>query len=235
MLAVYKREMRAYFTTFVGYVYIATFLVLSGAAFIYSTLALGSEGDYTAYYTLIMVLFAVLVPLLTMKLFADEKKLKTEALLLTAPVSLFSVVFAKFLAAFTVFSATLAVSCLNFIPMYLYGEPNTAILLGNLFSVFLIGSAFVSIGVFMSSVTENQLVAAITTIAAIAIFLAIGMFSGGIGFAPIRFVLDFLSIFNRFTLFTYGYFDYSALIYYFSVAAVFLFLTVRVYESKRWS
>lgn len=235
MSAVYKREMRAYFTTFTGYVYVATFLVLSGAAFIYTTLSMGSDGDYTTYYSLIMMLFAVLVPLLTMKSFADEKRLKTEALLLTSPVSLFSVVFAKFLAAFTVFAATLAVSSVNLIPMYLYGAPNTAILLGNLFSVFLIGSAFVSIGIFMSSITENQLVAAITTIATIVLFLAVGMFSSGIGFAPLRFILDFLSIFNRFTLFTYGYFDYSALVYYCSVAAVFLFLTVRVYESKRWS
>ena len=235
MSAIYKREMKAYFTTFIGYAFIATFLVLSGVIFSLTTLSQSVGGDITTYYTFIIFAFAILIPLLTMKLFSDEKRLKTEALLMSSPVSLFGIVMAKYLAAFTMFAATFALSCLNLIPAYLYGNQNTAVIIGNIFSVLLIGCAFIAIGVFMSSLTENQLVAAITTIATIVLFLVIGMFSSGIGFAPLRIVLDFFSIFNRFTMFTYGVIDWSALVYYASVSFVFLFLTVRVYERRRWA
>ena len=235
MSAIYKREMKAYFTTFIGYAFIATFLVLSGVIFSLTTLSQSIGGDITTYYTMIIFAFAILIPLLTMKLFSDEKRLKTEALLMSSPVSLFGIVMAKYLAAFTMFAATFALSCLNLIPAYLYGNQNTAVIIGNIFSVLLIGCAFIAIGVFMSSLTENQLVAAITTIATIVLFLVIGMFSSGIGFAPLRIVLDFFSIFNRFTMFTYGVIDWSALVYYASVSFVFLFLTVRVYERRRWA
>ena len=235
MSAIYKREMKAYFTTFIGYAFIATFLVLSGVIFSLTTLSQSVGGDITTYYTFIIFAFAILIPLLTMKLFSDEKRLKTEALLMSSPVSLFGIVMAKYLAAFTMFAATFALSCLNLIPAYLYGNQNTAVIIGNIFSVLLIGCAFIAIGVFMSSLTENQLVAAITTIATIVLFLVIGMFSSGIGFAPLRIVLDFFSIFNRFTMFTYGVIDWSALVYYASVSFVFLFLTVRIYERRRWA
>ncbi len=235
MSAIYKREMKAYFTTFIGYAFIATFLVLSGVIFSLTTLSQSVGGDITTYYTFIIFAFAILIPLLTMKLFSDEKRLKTEALLMSSPVSLFGIVMAKYLAALTMFAATFALSCLNLIPAYLYGNQNTAVIIGNIFSVLLIGCAFIAIGVFMSSLTENQLVAAITTIATIVLFLVIGMFSSGIGFAPLRIVLDFFSIFNRFTMFTYGVIDWSALVYYASVSFVFLFLTVRVYERRRWA
>ena len=235
MSAIYKREMKAYFTTFIGYAFIATFLVLSGVIFSLTALSQSIGGDITTYFTMIIFAFAILIPLLTMKLFSDEKRLKTEALLMSSPVSLFGVVMAKYLAALTMFASTFALSCVNLIPAYMYGNQNTAVIIGNIFSVLLIGCAFIAIGVFMSSLTENQLVAAITTIAAIVLFLVIGMFSTGIGFAPLRIVLDFFSIFNRFTMFTYGIIDWSALVYYASVSFVFLFLTVRVYERRRWA
>ena len=130
---------------------------------------------------------------------------------------------------------TLGISCINLIPMYVYGDQNTMIILGNLLSILLIGAAFISVGVFLSSVTENQLVAAVSTIAVIGIFLVIGMFSTSIGFTPLRVVLNFFSVFNRYTYFTYGIIDYAALIYYFSITVLFIFLTVRVFERRRWA
>lgn len=235
MFAIYKKELRTYFTTFIGYVFIAAFLVMSSILFIISTLSQGADADITSYYTLVILAFVVLIPLLTMKLFSEEKRQKTEVLLLTSPVSLFGIVLAKYLAAFTMFAATLAASCVNLIPLYMYGEQNTGVILGNLFSVLLIGSGFISIGVFISSLTENQLVSAVCTIGAIMLLLAIGMLSTSIGFQPLREVLNFFSIFNRYTYFTYGIVDYSALIYYFSITVIFLFLTVRVFERRRWA
>ncbi len=235
MLAIYKREMKAYFSTFIGYAFIASFLIISGIFFTLAVLAQAADADVTVYYAGVIYSFIVLIPLLTMKLFTDEKRLRTETVLLTAPVSLFSIVFAKFLAAFSMFAMTLGISCINLIPMYVYGDQNTMIILGNLLSILLIGAAFISVGVFLSSVTENQLVAAVSTIAVIGIFLVIGMFSTSIGFTPLRVVLNFFSVFNRYTYFTYGIIDYAALIYYFSITVLFIFLTVRVFERRRWA
>ncbi len=235
MLAIYKKEMRAYFSTFIGYVFIAAFLVISSILFVLTVLSQAEDADITLYYTAVILSFVVLIPLLTMKLFSDEKRQKTETLLLTSPVSLFSMVFGKYLAALSMFAATLAVSCVNLIPLYLYGEQNTAVLLGNIFSVLLIGSGFIAIGVFISSLTENQLVSAVCTIGAIMLLLALGLLSSSIGFQPLRIVLNFFSIFSRYTYFTYGIVDYSSLIYYLSITVVFLFLTVRVFERRRWA
>lgn len=227
--------MKAYFSTFIGYAFIASFLIISGVLFTLAVLSQAADADVTVYYAGVIYSFVVLIPLLTMKLFTDEKRLRTETVLLTAPVSLFSIVFAKFLAAFTMFSMTLGISCINLIPMYVYGDQNTMIILGNLLSILLIGAAFISVGVFLSSVTENQLVAAVSTIAVIGLFLVIGMFSTSIGFTPLRVVLNFFSVFNRYTYFTYGIIDYAALIYYLSISVLFIFLTVRVFERRRWA
>ncbi len=227
--------MKAYFSTFIGYAFIASFLIISGVLFTLAVMSQAADADVTVYYAGVIYSFVVLIPLLTMKLFTDEKRLRTETVLLTAPVSLFSIVFAKFLAAFTMFSMTLGISCINLIPMYVYGDQNTMIILGNLLSILLIGAAFISVGVFLSSVTENQLVAAVSTIAVIGLFLVIGMFSTSIGFTPLRVVLNFFSVFNRYTYFTYGIIDYAALIYYLSISVLFIFLTVRVFERRRWA
>ena len=221
--------MKAYFSTFIGYAFIASFLIISGVLFTLAVMSQAADADVTVYYAGVIYSFVVLIPLLTMKLFTDEKRLRTETVLLTAPVSLFSIVFAKFLAAFTMFSMTLGISCINLIPMYVYGDQNTMIILGNLLSILLIGAAFISVGVFLSSVTENQLVAAVSTIAVIGLFLVIGMFSTSIGFTPLRVVLNFFSVFNRYTYFTYGIIDYAALIYYLSISVLLIFLTVRVF------
>ncbi len=235
MLSIYKKEMRAYFSTFIGYIFIAAFLVVSSIMFSLTILTQGENADITMYYTSVIFSFVVLIPLLTMKLFTEEKRQKTETLLLTAPVSLFGMVFAKYLAALSMFASTLLVSCINLIPMYLYGDQNTAVILGNLLSVLLIGSGFIAIGVFISSLTENQLVSAVCTIGAIMLLLSLGLFSSSIGFQPLRVVLNFFSIFSRYTYFTYGIVDYSSLIYYLSITVVFLFLTVRVFERRRWA
>ena len=233
MLAVYKKELRSYFIGPIGYIYVALYLLVSSLIFTYTTLYAGTC-SVTTYYTFILYLFAILIPLLTMRMLSEEKKSRTEQILLTAPVSLTSVIFAKFLAAFTLFAGTLLVSCLNFIILYAFGTPNTAIMISTTIGILLIGAAFVAIGIFVSACTENQLVAALVTIVAIASTLVLNVLSGYVTFTPLRVVMRWLSVFDRFYSFTYGYFDFVALLYYISVTVVFLFLTVRVFEKRRW-
>jgi len=233
MLAIYKKELRTYFAGPIGYIYVALYLAVSSLLFTYSTLYSGTC-DVSAYYTIMLYLFAILIPLLTMRMLSEEKKSKTEQILLTSPVSLFSVIFAKYLAAFTLFAGTLLVSCLNFIILHFYGEPNSAIMISTTLGILLIGSSFVAIGIFISACTENQLVSALFTIVSIAATLVVGILANYVTFTPLRVVLKWISIFDRFYVFTYGYFDIVALLYYISITVVFLFLTVRVFEKRRW-
>ena len=111
---------------------------------------------------------------------------------------------------------------------------NLGVLFGSYLSLLLIGLSCIAIGVFISALTENQLVAAVITMGLLLVIIAIGMFNGQIENDFLRSVLSWISLLDRFSLFTYGMFDLSALIYYFSIAGVFYFLTVRVFEKRRW-
>lgn len=234
MLAIYKREMRSYFTTPIGYIFLAIFFAVSGAVFAYSTLY-SMTADTTVYFTFMMCVFVVLLPLLTMKLFSEEKKTRTDQLLLTAPISIISMVSAKFLAAYTMFAGSMLVSSLQFLILYRYAVVKTSVLLGNLLAILLVGMVFIAVGTFVSSLAENQLAAAVGTIGLLFVLAAISLLNQFIPFYPIRFVLQCISVFSRFQNFTNGIFDIASIIYYLSVTAVFLFLTVRVYERRRWA
>ncbi len=244
MTAIFKKDLRSYFTTPVGYIYMAIFFAVNGGLFSLNTLLEGSDSQVSVYFTTLIFALVILIPLLTMKTFSEEKKLKTEQLLMTSPVSLGGMVMGKFLAAYTVFAGSFLLSCFNFTTLFRFGPKNLsgtgsayngAILLGSVIAVLLIGAAYVAIGVFVSSLTENQMAAAIGTIGMILLFLVISLLNSYIPFAPVRQVLSWLSIYSRFSNFTYGVFDFSATLYYCSICFVFLFLAVRVYEKRRWA
>ena len=151
MTAVYLRELRSYFITPIGYIYAAMFLAVSGLLFGYTTLlpetsTTDGSTQLALYFLFMMGVFCILIPLLTMKLFADDRRLKTEQLLLTSPVSLFGMVMGKYLAALTVFAATLAVNSFNFFLLYRYGTPNGAVIAANVLGVFFLGAAFIALG-----------------------------------------------------------------------------------------
>ncbi len=248
MLAIYKKELRSYFINAIGYVYVGVFLAIS--AFLCTYLTLGA-GTYETgnYFKTIVFSFIVLIPLLTMKLFAEEKKLRTEQLLLTAPVTVWGMVLGKFFAAVTLFVGSVLVSCINFIPLYIYSftesetnkttgqvniGPPTGEIIACLIGIILIGIAFIAIGMFISSLTENQLAAAVITVAVILIMLALDVARPYIEINAINFIISWVCVLSRFSNFTQGLLDYSALVYYLSIAGVFLLLTARVYDKRRW-
>ena len=210
------------------------FLAVSGFMFSIATIQAADGSDVASYFTMLLFAFIVVIPLLTMKMFSEERRSRTEQLLMTSPVSLFGMVFGKFLAAYAMFAGTYLISCLDFYALYKFGTPNTAQLVGYSIAILLIGGAFVSIGIFISALTENQIIAAIGTIAMILIFLLSGFLNQYIDIYVIRAVLNWISVYSRFGNFTYGVFDFNAVLYYFSISGVFMFLTVRVYEKRRW-
>jgi len=234
MLAVFKKEMHSYFTSVIGYVFLVIYLALGGALFAYTTLY-SMSADVTTFYTMMLLFSAVLLPLLTMKSFSEERKIKTEQLILTSPVSITGMVLGKFLAAYLMFAGCIILNSLYFLILNYYAVLKFLVLLGNVVAMLLVGMAFISIGLFVSSLTENQLAAAIGTIAIIAVFLLIGLLSSLFPSSHWfrMYVLNFISILTRFQGFANGYFDIASLVYYLSISAIFLYLTVRVYDRRR--
>ena len=233
MLAVFKREMHAYFTGVIGYVFLVIFLAVGGGVFCFSTLY-SMRGDATVWSTVMLFMCAIILPILTMKSFSEERKTKTEQLFMTAPVSLPAVVMGKFLASYVMFAGALILNSLYFFILIPYTQFKLAIFLGQVIALLLVGMLFISIGLFVSALTENQLSAAIGSIAIIVALLAINLISSLIPQEyKVRYIFDGLSVFSRFSGFSAGYFDVASVFYFISLSAVFLYLTWRVYDRRR--
>jgi ABC-2 type transport system permease protein len=172
MLAIYKKELRSYFTSIIGYVFIAIFLVLVGFLFYLQNLYTG-YAQFERTLSGISSIFVMLVPLLTMRLMAEENRQKTDQLLYTSPVSAGAIVMGKFLAVFTVFLSAMAVTC--FYPLILmpHGEVPLVSAYAGILGFAFIGGAYLAIGLFISSLTESQVVAAV--ISFIVFFFTISM------------------------------------------------------------
>lgn len=233
MFAIYKRELRAYFVSPLGYVFFGVIIALSAALFSIYTL-LSASNDVSMYFEKMLTILMIALPLLTMKLFSEERKLKTEQLLLTSPVSIGGMVMAKFFAAFTMFFVANLLCSIAYISLFTFSEPEGGIILGNIIAITLVGAAFIAIGLFVSALTENQLVAVIGTLAVILAMMVIGAFNTFIPVYSVRYILSWFSVLSRYQAFTQGIFDVGGTFYYLSICFVFLFVTCRVYERRRY-
>ncbi|MBE6598009.1 MAG: ABC transporter [Ruminococcaceae bacterium] len=237
MFAIYKKEMRNYFTTPLGYVFMAMFLAVSGFMFALKTLQVPTA-DLSEFLKWMVYGYVVLIPVLTMRIFAEERRTRTEQLLLTAPVSIWGMVFAKFLAAFTMFGGTILVGCLYYLTMFLYSDdgPNVAKALGCFIAMVLIGMCFIAVGVFVSSLTESTVIASLGTMAILLVFACIDRLRDIFNLPrALQTAVEWISVSSRYENFRMGLFDYGDAVYYFSITVVFLFLTVRIYESRRYA
>lgn len=163
MTAIYKKELKSYFTSMMGYVFVAFVLVVVGIYFAAYNLNAYPLIGYTLYN--VTFLFLIFVPILTMRSMAEEQKNKTDQLLYTSPVSLFHIVMGKFLALISVFGIPVLVLC--FYPQILrqYGTVSMAMSYLALFGFFLLGCTYIAIGLFISSITESQIIAAVISFA----------------------------------------------------------------------
>ncbi|MBR2900680.1 MAG: ABC transporter permease [Clostridia bacterium] len=235
MFAIYMRELKSYFLTPIGYIFCGMFLVVSGMAFSQCTLLAQSTSSIGEYFLWMMVIFSILIPLLTMKLFSEDRKTRTDQILLTSPVSVTGIVMGKYLAALTVFGATFVANSFNFVLLFKYGTPNMVSIFMNIFGIFLLGAAFIAIGLLLSSMTENQLIAAVSAMGVNVAMLLISLLAGEVESSFWRTVIKWFSVIDRFTPFTNQMLDVSAIVYYISLAAIALFLTTRVIEKRRWA
>jgi ABC-2 type transport system permease protein len=246
-----RKEIKSYFISPIAYVVIAVFLLLTGFFFSSAISWFSAQSIQMAqnpyYYQQVninqmvfsplfhnmSIILLLMLPLLTMRLFSEEKKIGTEELLFTSPVSVGQIIVGKYLAAIAVLVAMLALTFLPSVFTFLWGNPEIAQILNGYLGLFLMGAAFIAAGVFFSSLTENQIVSAILTFGALLLFWilnwaaysATGMWKG---------VLDYLSIFQHFDGMTRGILDTADVAYYISFAFFGLFLTHSVIQSRRW-
>ncbi len=235
MLAIFKREVKSYFTSPIAYIFIAAFYIYTSNFFITFNMGSGST-DLSYTFANAFLIIMILLPLLTMRLFTEERKQKTDQCLLTAPVSLSGIVFGKFLAAVCVYAIALLIYIpYIFVIVGLAGTINWATSFGTLFALFLLGSAFISIGVFVSSLTESQVVSAIVSFVVIIFFYMVDILGSGIPSELLRTVASSIGFFSKYVEFSTGVFDLCSILFFISTIFIFNFLTVRVLEKRRWN
>jgi ABC-2 type transport system permease protein len=237
MGAIYRREVGAFFSSSIAYVFLAVFYLLSGFCFYLGTVA-SSTTDTSSMFSSLFLPVIILIPLLTMKIFSEEKKTKTEQGLLTAPVSLVSIVAAKYLAVMTLYTIAVSIVYVYGIILSFFGTVAWGELVSNWLALIFLGFAFSAIGVFVSSLTENQIVSAVVSFVIMLFLYLSDSIASALNFDNLAFlqtVFDAISFYTRYYEFTCGLFNLSSVLYYISVAFVFNFLTVRVFEKRRWS
>lgn len=234
MFAIFKRELKAYFTSPHGYVFLAIFYAFSGLFFYIFSLSVGST-DISSVFLMMFIVLMVFVPLLTMRLLSEDKKQKTDQLILTAPVSLLSIVMGKFLAAYAIFAIGVAVMPVYGFVMSTFATVSWLPIWGNTVGLLLLGGIFVSIGLFISSLTENQMIAAIGGFFINLMILLMNTLKSALPNGFLQDVLSSISVYSRYSEITNGIFSLSSLIFFVSVIFIFLFLTVRVLEKRRWA
>lgn len=234
MFAIFKRELKAYFTSPLGYVFLAIFYAFSGLFFYIFSLSVGST-DISSVFLMMFMVLMVFVPLLTMRLLSEDKKQKTDQLILTAPVSLLSIVMGKFLAAYAIFAIGVAVMPVYGFVMSTFATVSWLPIWGNTVGLLLLGGIFVSIGLFISSLTENQMIAAIGGFFINLMILLMNTLKSALPNGFLQDVLSSISVYSRYSEITSGIFSLSSMIFFVSVIFIFLFLTVRVLEKRRWA
>ncbi len=234
MGAIFKREVKSYFTSPVAYIYLACIYFLSGYYFVMANIY-SATTDMSTTFGGMFLFMMIFLPLLTMRLFSEDIKQKTDQCLLTAPVTLFGVVMGKFLACTVIFLIGTAIFIPYVIVLYsLAGTISWSAVIGNFIGMILMGMAFVAIGTFFSVLTENQIVAFITTFAAILFFYMVDVFASYVS-GVLSTIMVSIGFYTRYTEITQGILSVNSIVFFLSAIFIFNFLTVRVLEKRRWS
>ena len=256
LYAVYRKEMGHYFVSPVAYVVVGLFLILS--AFFFNLYLIGAMEEaiqaqmqgaqfgtppaldvpsevLRAFLGFLALIFLFLLPMLTMGVYAEEKKRGTMELLMTSPITELQIVLGKFFASLTLFIAMLLPTAAYVTYIWVHSDPAASlrIVLTGYLGVLLFGGSLLALGSFLSSLTENQIIAAALSFGTFLLLWALDFGTRGAGTALGQ-SLQYLSVINHYDDFTRGIIDTTGVIYYLSFIALFIFLTVRSVDSMRW-
>ena len=232
ILTITSKELRSYFTSPVAYVVFVIFLILSGY-FFSAILFVSREASLTgvAYNMIITLLF--LAPLITMKLFAEEKKLGTLEILMTKPVKDFEVVLGKFLAAVSLFGIMLLSTLVYVLILFKYGNPDSGPIISSYIGIFLCGISFIALGIFASTLTENQIISAVIGFSSILLLWILNWLSGYVG-EGLQNLLNYLALSAHLDDFVKGVIDLKDVVYYLSFVILLLFASIKSIEIRKW-
>lgn len=226
-----KRELAAYFTSPIAYIVTGLFLIITGILF-FNTFFLYERAELRQYFGLLPVLFSFFVPALTMRIFAEESRVGSIETLMTLPVTEVNVVLGKYLAAFITTLAMIAPTLLYIIPAEVFGTPDYGPVVGGYLGAIFLCASYSAIGLFASSVTKNQIVA---FFAGFIICIALTMVDSFLVFLPASIVsfFSFISANHHFNSITRGILDTRDLIYFVSLTALFITITVKIQQQAK--
>jgi len=254
-LAIYTKELRSYFVSPVAYVIAGVFLFLSGylfrnilMQFNYWCLQFSQRQQFaqagmpnlnlnemvvTQFFAVMDFIWLMVVPMLTMRLFAEEKKSGTIELLMTSPISTTQILLGKFFAALSLYTAIVALTIVYCLILEVYGDPDWGPIWSAYLGYLLLGGTFIGVGILASSVTENQIVAVLLAFGALLLLWLIDWSASFAGPTAAK-ILSYLSIIQHLQDFQRGVIDTGDVVFYLSFIFFTLFLTTRVLESRRW-
>jgi ABC-2 type transport system permease protein len=236
--AITQRELSSTFYSPIAYVIGFIFLLLTGYFFLTNTLVPGNEASMRSLLEQMAGLLVFALPLLTMRTIADEFSTGAIETLMTAPVTDAAVVVGKFLGSFLFYLALLATTCLHLAVMSYYADPVAGVVFSGYLGMVLLGAFFIAVGIFASSCTRHQLLAASLAMGILAIFTFAVDYASQ--YAPAwrgidwRSVFAYLNVMGHFDEFAKGTIDLSSVVFFLSGTALFLFLATKVMESRRW-
>ena len=234
MGAIFKREFRAYFHTPLGYVIIAAAYFFSGYYF-FSYNLYGNTTDFTKLFSLLFSVVLFLVPVLTMRLMSEEKKTKTDQLLYTAPISRVGIIIGKYLSALCVFAIAISGTLLDAVIASFYGNVDWPCVIGNFIGLFLLGMALIAICLFLSCITESQVIAAVLGFAVSLFLMLVDAISYVVSSSFLQTFFSFISFNERYTSFTLGIVELQNVVFFLSVTVLFCIFSTVVLEQKRWN
>lgn len=249
MIAIFKRELKSYFHSPLGYIFLVVILFFSGQFF--SFVISQNSSYFQMIFSSLFTIVITVIPLLTMRLISEEKKNKTDQLLLTSPINVRDIVIGKYLAAYLVYFISISATIIFGIIFSSFSPIDWSLFLGNFLGLFLLGGAIISIGLFISSLTENQMISAIVTFATMMFILTFDSFISAMpttitnmGFLTdilqkitefSRNILSSLSFIRRYDDFMNGILNISHIVFFISVIVVFNFFAIRVINRKKFS
>lgn len=224
MFAIYKKELKSYFLSPTGYITIGLFLLIFSLFFYLTTVSVGGYDIGNLYFNTARYGLLIIVPILTMRMFAEERKNGTEQLLLTSPRSITEIVLGKFLAGVSVIVITLIFSLIYYAILYFFKAPNLVPTLVMILGFLLVGMAAISIGMFISSLTENQIISAVVTI----VFFVSSWFLPNLNdnFS----IIDLMSNYQKFPA---GLISMSEVVNLLGITVVFILFTIIIMQRKK--
>lgn len=233
MHAIYKREMKSYFTSPIGYIVCSVMLLLLGLYFSY--MYRNSYTNISFVFMSISTIALLVCPIITMRLLSEDKRQKVDQLLLTAPVKLWKIIYGKFFAALTLFMLPFAMTFIYVFILMLSTSVNWLAFLADLLGIALLGSSILAIGLFISALTESQIIAGIFGIVVSFFIMQIDYFSQSVDATWFTNATTYISFVTRYNAFTSGKIDFSNIVFFASVTVLFLYLATAVLDKKRWA